>query len=33
MLEQSSVEIENTITDLEKKNNNVEDEGNFLNCT
>ena len=27
MLEQSSVELENTISDLEEKNDNVEDEG------
>lgn len=30
MLEQSSVELENTITDLEEKNDHVEDEGNSL---
>lgn len=29
MLEQSSVELENTISDLEEKNDNVEDEGNL----
>ena len=30
MLEQSSVELENTISDLEEKNDHVEDEGNNL---
>ena len=30
MLEQSSVELENTISNLEEKNDNVEDEGNLL---
>ena len=30
MLEQSSVELENTIANLEEKNNTVEDEGNLL---
>ena len=30
MLEQSSVELENTIANLEEKNNSVEDEGNLL---
>ena len=29
MLEQSSVELEHTISDLEEKNDNVEDEGNL----
>lgn len=30
MLEQSSVELENTISNLEEKKDNVEDEGNLL---
>ena len=30
MLEQSSVELENTISNLEVKNDNVEDEGNLF---
>ena len=30
MLEQSSVELENTISNLEEKNDNIEDEGNLL---
>lgn len=30
MLEQSSVELENTISDLEEKNDNVDDEGNCM---
>lgn len=33
MLEQSSVEIENTITNLEEKNNNVDDEGTVIYVT